>query len=123
MDPISQFKENQKMAWSTFAVLESLTGTVAPKLVRFAGIAKGAEVLDVACGTGVAALTAARLGARVTGVDLTPELVARAKENAAIMKSMRRSSKATQKRCPLPTRRSTSSSASSGTCSLRAPTS
>ena len=43
-------------------------------------------MLDVACGTGVVALTAARLGARVTGVDLTPELIARAKENAALMK-------------------------------------
>jgi SAM-dependent methyltransferase len=85
MDPISQFKENQKMAWSTFALLESMTGTVAPKLVRFAEISNGAEVLDVACGTGVVALTAARLGARVTGVDLTPELIERAKENASLM--------------------------------------
>lgn len=86
MDPISQFKENQKTAWSTFAVLENMTGSVAPKLVRFAEITKGAEVLDIGCGTGVVALTAARLGARVTGVDLTPELIERAKENAALMK-------------------------------------
>jgi SAM-dependent methyltransferase len=86
MDPIAQFKEGQKAAWSTFAVLESLTATVAPRLVRFAGIGTGAQVLDVGCGTGVAALTAARLGARVSGVDLTPELVARARENAALMK-------------------------------------
>jgi SAM-dependent methyltransferase len=85
MDPISQFKENQKFAWSTFALLENMTATAAPKLVRFAEIGKGAEVLDVACGTGVVALTAARLGARVTGIDLTPELVARAKENATLM--------------------------------------
>jgi len=40
----------------------------------------------VACGTGVVALTAARLGAKVTGIDLTPELVAHAKENATLMK-------------------------------------
>src|SRR5262249_37832690 len=69
-----------------FAVLESLTATAAPRLVRFAGIPPGSEVLDVACGSGVVALTAARLGAKVTGVDLTPELVARARENAALMK-------------------------------------
>jgi SAM-dependent methyltransferase len=86
VDPITQFKEMQKAAWSNFSILESITGTAAPRLVRFAGINAGAEVLDVACGTGVVALTAARLGARVTGVDLTPELVARAKENAALMK-------------------------------------
>lgn len=36
----------------------------------------GAAVLDLACGTGSAALNAAAAGARVTGVDLTPELLA-----------------------------------------------
>jgi SAM-dependent methyltransferase len=66
-------------------MLENMTGTVSPRLVKFAGIKAGADVLDVACGTGVAALTAARLGAKVTGVDLTPELIARAKENAGLM--------------------------------------
>ncbi|OBF27991.1 class I SAM-dependent methyltransferase [Mycobacterium sp. ACS4331] len=35
----------------------------------------GAEVVDLACGTGNAALIAAGRGARVTGVDLTPELL------------------------------------------------
>ena len=86
MDPIAAFKENQKFAWAGFAVLEAITGTVSPKLARFANIAAGKEVLDVGCGTGVLALTAARLGAKVTGLDLTPELVDRAKENAALMK-------------------------------------
>jgi SAM-dependent methyltransferase len=86
MDPVAQFKEQQKAAWSNFSILENVTGTAAPRLVRFAGIAAGAEVLDVACGTGVVALTAARLGAKVTGIDLTPELVAHAKENATLMK-------------------------------------
>jgi SAM-dependent methyltransferase len=84
MDGITQFKENQKQAWATFQVLESITGTTAPSLVKLAGVSAGAEVLDVACGTGVVALTAARRGARVTGIDLTPELIARAKENAAL---------------------------------------
>jgi ubiquinone/menaquinone biosynthesis C-methylase UbiE len=86
MDSIAQFKEQQKAAWSNFFVLESLTASVAPRLVRFAGITAGAEVLDVGCGSGVVALTAARLGAKATGVDLTPELVERARENAALMK-------------------------------------
>lgn len=86
MDPIAQFKENAKKAWSTFGPSENMTAAVAPELVRFAGITKGANVLDVGCGTGVVALTAARLGADVRGIDLTPELVAHARENAAIMK-------------------------------------
>ena len=85
MDPIAQFKENAKKAWSTFGPSESMTASVAPCLVRLAGITRGAKVLDVGCGTGVVALTAARLGADVTGIDLTPELVARARENASLM--------------------------------------
>lgn len=36
----------------------------------------GALVVDLACGTGNAALAAAAAGAQVTGVDLTPELLA-----------------------------------------------
>ncbi len=84
MDPIAQFKEGAKQGWSSFTPLEMITGSVAPALVKYARIAPGSEVLDVACGTGVVALTAARLGAKVTGMDLTPALVARAKQNGAI---------------------------------------
>jgi SAM-dependent methyltransferase len=84
MDGISQFKETQKQAWANFFVLENVTATTAPSLVKLAGITAGAEVLDVACGSGVVALTAARRGAKVSGIDLTPELIARAKENAAL---------------------------------------
>jgi len=86
MDGITQFKTNQKLAWANFAMLEHLTGTTAPDLVRFAGIRSGHHVLDVACGTGVVALTAARVGATVRGIDLTPELVQHAKENSALMR-------------------------------------
>ena len=85
MDPIARFKEGQRATWANFAVVEGMTCTAAPKLVRFAGVKAGDAVLDVGCGTGVVALTAARAGAKATGVDLTPELVARAEENAALM--------------------------------------
>lgn len=84
MDPIEQFKANQKVVWSGFAPIENFTALGAPRLVRFAGIRPGSKVLDVGCGTGVVAITAARGGAKVTGLDLTPELVARAKENIAL---------------------------------------
>jgi SAM-dependent methyltransferase len=86
MDGIDQFKANQKAAWANFAMLEPLTGAAAPRLVGFAGIRAGQQVLDVACGTGVVALTAARAGAKAQGLDLTPELVAHARENASLMK-------------------------------------
>ena len=41
------------------------------------------EVLDIATGTGNVAIKAARVGARVTGLDLTPELFERGRERAA----------------------------------------
>lgn len=84
MDPIAQFKEGQKKAWSTFAPTELYTCRPAARLVAYAQIRQGERVLDVACGTGVVALAAARTGARVSGLDLTPELLARARENASI---------------------------------------
>lgn len=87
MDPITKIKDGQRLAWSTFAPVEAVTCTAAPKLVRFAQISPGARVLDVGSGTGVVALTAARAGARVTGLDLTPELVEKARENAAIARA------------------------------------
>jgi SAM-dependent methyltransferase len=40
----------------------------------------GTRLLDVACGTGQIAFPAARRGARVTGVDIAPNLVAQARE-------------------------------------------
>jgi SAM-dependent methyltransferase len=37
---------------------------------------RGAAVVDLACGTGTVALAASAAGARVTGIDITPELIA-----------------------------------------------
>jgi SAM-dependent methyltransferase len=84
MDQLDVFKAGQKLAWAHFAPLEALTTPAAGNLVKFARIHSGQRLLDVACGTGVVAVTAARKGARVTGLDLTPELIARARENSAI---------------------------------------
>lgn len=81
-DPFQQFKIAQKEGWSLFAPLELITTPPAAKLVQFADVREGLTLLDVGCGTGVVAVTAARRGARVTGLDLTPALLERAKENA-----------------------------------------
>jgi len=83
-DPIAQFKENQRQGWKHFIPLEAMTTPAAARLVKHANVRAGQEVLDVACGTGVVAITASRLGARVRGLDLTPELLERARENARI---------------------------------------
>ncbi len=83
-DPFEQFKANQRTGWAHFGPLATFTTPAAARLVRFAGVKAGQRVLDVGSGTGVVAVTAARLGATVTGSDLTPELLAQAKENAGI---------------------------------------
>ena len=83
-EALVKFKEAQRQGWAHFAPLEMMTTPAAARLVRHAGVRAGQRVLDLACGTGVVALTAARMGARTTGLDLTPELLERARENAAI---------------------------------------
>lgn len=84
MDPFAELKQHQRQMWATFAPTAIFTTPVAGHLVRFARIAPDEKVLDVGTGTGVAAVTAARAGANVTGLDLTPELLAEARLNAEI---------------------------------------
>jgi len=83
-DPYVDFKAAQRVGWASFGPLAMFTTPAAARLVRFAGVRPGQRVLDVACGTGVVAVTAARLGARVTGADFTPELLAQARESSSI---------------------------------------
>lgn len=83
-DPFASFKAAQREGWALFAPLEAVTTPSAAALVRFAGIATGTAVLDVCCGTGVVAVTAARAGARVKGLDLAPALLDRARHNARL---------------------------------------
>lgn len=52
-------------------------------VVERAGVEPGMDVLDLACGTGNATIPAARKGARVTGLDFSPDLLAIARERAA----------------------------------------
>ncbi len=81
-DPYFQFKAAQREGWALFAPLEALTTPPAGALVSFAGIAADVQILDVACGTGVVAVTAARRGAHVSALDLSPVLLERARHNA-----------------------------------------
>lgn len=83
-DPFSEFKARQREGWASFAPVEVHTTPSAAHLVRFAGVRAGQALLDVGTGTGVVAITARRAGARVAGLDLTPALLQRARENAAI---------------------------------------
>src|SRR5436190_6370933 len=85
-DPIEEFKAKQRETWAlgNFAEVAAYTTQVAGHLVRVADVRPGQAVLDVGTGTGVAAITAARRGARVTGLDLTPELLEQARAIAPV---------------------------------------
>jgi SAM-dependent methyltransferase len=64
------------------AVAEKVT-SIGDVLVPRAAIEPGMKVLDVACGTGNATIPAARLGARVTGLDFSPGLIEIARARGA----------------------------------------
>jgi SAM-dependent methyltransferase len=84
MDPFAPFKAAQREAWASFLPVESATTIPAARLVKLARVTPGERVLDVACGTGVVAVTAARVGAQVCGLDLSPVLLERARKNASV---------------------------------------
>ena len=70
--------------WSG-ASYECLAETYAPihdRVVGALAIDPGMRVLDVACGTGGVALRAARAGADVVGVDISPDQLAKARQAA-----------------------------------------
>jgi len=83
-ESLAGFKQRHREMWASFAPTATFTTPVAGHLVHFAGVRAGDAVLDVGCGTGVVAITAARAGARAAGLDLTPELLEHARANQAI---------------------------------------
>lgn len=84
-DPFAEFKAMQRESWALFSPLAAFTTTAAACLVDYAELQSGETALDVACGTGVVAVTAARRGARVRGLDLSPALLEDARRNAAVI--------------------------------------
>ena len=86
-DSFAEFKSRQREMWSSFAPTATFTTPTAAHLVEFAAVQSEESVLDVGCGTGVVAITAARRGARVSGLDLTPELLEHARANEEIART------------------------------------
>ena len=66
------------------AIAADLVSPLGPELVAAAGIGPGMRVLDVAAGTGNAAIAAARTGADVVASDLVPDLLSRGRQLAAV---------------------------------------
>jgi len=77
-------KAKQRVTWGSgnYAKVASKVMWPAEVLCESAGLQAGWGVLDVATGSGNAALGAARRGCRVTGVDYTPALLARGRMRA-----------------------------------------
>jgi len=74
----TELKSRHRAMWSSGdypLMVDTFLVPIGERLVDAAGIDRGTRVLDVASGTGNAALPAARMGADVTASDLTPALL------------------------------------------------
>ena len=85
MDELAQVTQRNRAMWGAgdYDPFAEMLLPSSGRLVDAAGVDAGEDVLDVACGTGNTALAAARLGANVTGVDLTPRMLEGARAAAA----------------------------------------
>jgi len=83
-DPYAQMTERARIMWSLgdFARAGAEQVLVGELLCRAIDIHPGQRVLDVAAGSGNAALAAARRGARVTATDFVPRLLQAAARRA-----------------------------------------
>ena len=85
MPDFTELKKKHRATWASGDYDRIAQGirAVGDHVVRSARIRAGERVLDIACGTGNTTLMAAARGAVVTGLDLTPELLAVAQKRAA----------------------------------------
>ena len=82
---LAAVKQRQQQAWASgdFAVVASRIVLAAELLCDTADLHAGWRVLDVATGSGNAAIAAARHGCRAVGVDYVPALLERGRVRAA----------------------------------------
>jgi SAM-dependent methyltransferase len=85
-DPVAALKAAHRLTWAAgdyASVAQHVENAPPAHVLAAVGVAPEHEVLDVATGTGNVALRAARSGARVTGLDLVPELLDVARSRAS----------------------------------------
>lgn len=78
-------KQRQHAAWSSgdYSIIGATLVIVAEQLCESVDLRSGQQVLDVATGSGITAIAAARRYCEVTGLDYVPALLDRARERAA----------------------------------------
>jgi len=83
--PLEGIKARQQKTWASgdYGAVAAVIHSMSEDLARAADLSAGWRVLDVATGTGNAAIAAARCQCAVTGVDYVPELLDRARARAA----------------------------------------
>lgn len=81
---LAAIKRRQQATWASgdYAAVAARIPIVSERLCDAADLHAGSRVLDVACGTGNAALAAARCGAEAIGVDYVPALLDRGRIRA-----------------------------------------
>jgi SAM-dependent methyltransferase len=81
---IQALKDAHRKTWASgdYARIAELVTDVGERVVERAGVQAGADVLDVAAGTGNASIPAAAAGAHVIATDLTPELFTAGRQRA-----------------------------------------
>ncbi|HEU4736596.1 MAG TPA: methyltransferase domain-containing protein, partial [Solirubrobacterales bacterium] len=85
-DANRELKARHRSMWASGdypSMVETFLLPLGPRLVEAAGVGPGKRVLDVAAGTGNAAIPAAAAGATVVASDLTPELFEAGRARAA----------------------------------------
>src|SRR3712207_6040265 len=82
---LAAIKGRQQIAWASgdYGAIGTTLVLIAEQLCETVDLHAGERVLDVAAGTGNAALAAARRACDVTATDYVPELLERAHERAA----------------------------------------
>jgi ubiquinone/menaquinone biosynthesis C-methylase UbiE len=81
----AELKARHRAMWASGdypSMVETFLLPLGPRLVEACAIGPGMSVLDVAAGTGNAAIPAARTGAEVTASDLTPEIMEAGRRHA-----------------------------------------
>ena len=101
MPDLAAIKQRQQATWSSgdYHMIGTQILVVSELLIEALDVHSTERVLDVATGSGNAALAAARRGCEVLGVDYVPALLDRARRRADAEGVTAGSSRATPRRC------------------------